>query len=400
VLQDGEAQGSLLESLDQAGDLWERTHRQNRQALQQLQRQVRIGKSRQAPHLVLITFEHAGDPDSSRDRLFADLSQRGVSFSEHYAGGLSPASGWWSLMTGYPASRASAGEKRFELRESDVTIATTLWKAGYDTAFLGVWPGSAAPLRCGFEEWTGLETPLDDVPLYPARLATARNYMTVAPNANGGQKVSLWTLLDAEIASYFRSHASSSRPWFLQIRLPEIETDSSGGSAESVVVHALEALEKSGVSAQTCVFVTTLSGPRTAPVISEHRLRTPLVMVGGHPENAGRVARNVTVAWDLLPTLLDIAGASKRPHGRDGRSLVQNSSQPPWDNERLLYWQADEQNGAQFVRRGEWFGTVAPGAPQLQLFHLPTDPDLKKDVASAHPAVVQRLLAPETTPAK
>lgn len=400
VLQDGDAQDSLLDSLDQAGNLWERTQRQNRQALQQLQRQVRIGDSRQAPHIVLITFEQARTPDepeSPRNRLFANLAQRGVSFAEHYAGGSSPSSGWWSLMTGRPASRASAGEARFQLRESDVTIATTLWKAGYDTAFFGVWSGRVAPLRCGFEEWTGLEVDGNEVPLFPAKLATARNQMTVAANANGERNVSLWKLLDIEIASFLHSHATPSRPWFLQVRLPELPAGSSTDSAETVVERTLTALEQNALSAQTCVFVTTLAGAQTAPEHSERRLRTPFVMVGGHPENVGRVARNVTVAWDLLPTLLDIAGATKRPRELEGRSLVQKSSSRPWDKERLLYWHDNAPNGVQLVRRGEWFGVVEPGARQLQLYHLPSDPDLKKDVASAHPAVVQQLLAPAPT---
>jgi hypothetical protein len=58
VLQDGDAQSSLLDALDQAGDIWTKTQRQNRDALRQLNRQVRLGESRQAPSLVIITFEH------------------------------------------------------------------------------------------------------------------------------------------------------------------------------------------------------------------------------------------------------------------------------------------------------------------------------------------------------
>lgn len=394
VLQDGDTQGSLLDSLDQAGEIWTRTQRQNQQALRQLQRQVRIGESRQTPHVILITFEHSGEEDSPRGQLFEKLAERGVSFAQHYAGGASTDSGWWSLMTGHYASRASNDKDRFQLRESDTTIAKSLWKSGYSTVFFGVWNGQASPLQCGFEEWSGFQSVPDEVPLYPHRLATGRHQMTVAANAEGRQEVSIWKLLDVEIASFLRGHQSPPRPLFMQIRLPELDAISREETAESVVEHLVAELERQSLTAQTCVFVTALAGPRSAVALSESALRVPLVMVGGHPENTGRVVQSVTATWDLLPTLLDIARASQRPPAVEGQSLVQKSSQRAWNDERLLYWEADERNGAQSVRRGEWFGTVASGAKQLKLFHLPTDPQLKNDVAKAHPAVVQQLLAP------
>lgn len=394
MLQDDDAQGSLLESLNQAGDIWTRSQRQNQQALRQLQRQVRIGESRQAPHLILITFERSHEEASPRRQFLDDLAKRGVSFSQHYAGGASSDSAWWSVMTGQPASRTRATKNRFELRGSDTTIATSLWKAGYSTAYFGIWSDQVSPLQCGFDEWTGLQSGQDEITIYPHRLATGRHQMTIAANAEGRQKVSIWKLFNIEIASVLRGSQSSSRPFFLQIRLPELNATSSEETAESVVEHLFEELERCSLTARTCVFVTTLAGPPSAAALSERALHVPLVMVGGHPENTGRVVQSVTAAWDLFPTLLDIARASKRPPATDGWSLVQKSSQRAWNDERLLYWEADERHGAQSVRWGEWFGTLASGAKRLQLFHLPTDPQLKNDVAKAHPAVVQQLLVP------
>ncbi len=109
VLGDAEAQSPLLESLDQAGAIWTKTQRQNREALRQLQRQVRVGDRRQSPHVILVTFDRASafdNTDSPRGKLFTDLSPRGVSFRQHYAGGESPESGWWTLMTGRNSGRA------------------------------------------------------------------------------------------------------------------------------------------------------------------------------------------------------------------------------------------------------------------------------------------------------
>lgn len=395
ALQDNDTQASLLDSLQQAGDVLTRTKRQNQQALQQLQRQSRIGESRQAPHLVLVTFDHAyevTDSETSRLLWFKDLSTRGVSFTQHYTGGTTADAAWCSLMTGKPALQSSRSPTDHQLRETDASIATCLWKAGYDTAFFGAWPGVVQPRRCGFEEWTGLERAHADLALFPSRLTTARSPMTIAANANGQHGVSLWKLLDAEIASFLASHAKATRPWLLHIHLPHLTDTASAETAESVVDHLFESLSSNSLSDSTCVFITALGGRSSAPKLSDAALRVPLLMIGGHPDNVGRQIASVTVAWDLLPTLLDISRAAKRPRELQGQSLMKQDSRTTWDNQRALTWTSNDHPEGFSVRQGEWFATRDRQDGPIRLYQMSADPECKIDVAETHPTVVQRLL--------
>ncbi len=406
ILQDDDAQSSLLNSLDQAGDLWTRTQRENRDALRQLNRQVRIGEQRQAPNLVLITFERAPEQNttaSPRDQLFARLKDRGASFTQHYAGGESPSSGWWTLMTGRNAGRAVDKQPRFSLRESHRTLATELWQAGYTTGMYGTWHDSAAPITCGFDDWTGLWESQDPIALYPTRLSTARSQMTIRANADAQQNVALWKLLNIEISSWLKSQQNSTRPFYLQLRLPELPPMNSNldevNSAESLVEQTLSELQNAGLDSRTCVFITTLSGPANAAPLSEQSLLVPLVMVGGHADNLGRTIPHPTAAWDLLPTFLDIALATRRETATDGRSLLANSAKSSLAQDRLLYWETDDGTSAQAVRKGDWKGTATKGDRELRLYHLPSDPREEKNVASDHPDIVQQLLAPKPSQA-
>lgn len=401
LLQDADAQSSLLDSLDRAGEIWTKTQRQNREALRELKRQVRIGESRQAPHLVLITFERASALDateSPRKKLFADLAKRGVTFSQHYAGGESPVSGWWTLMVGRNTGRARADETRFQRRDSEPTLATALWQAGYATGFFGMWSDRLSPLDNGFDDWSGLRDANDPAALYPTTLSTARSKMTISANGNGQSAVSLWKLLDAEIASFITSRTAQTRPMFLQIRLPELqpETTTPTDSAEGVVHHLFERLRKAGIESQTCVVVTALSGgdaTATTP-LSEDNLRVPFVMVGTPGLNPGTTITAPSTSCDLLPTFLELARATQKPTGTDGHSLVPGGKVDHAKADRLLYWVADQPGGAQAVRKGDWKGVAEKGARHLQLYHLPSDPQQEKNVATDHPDVVQQLLAP------
>lgn len=396
VLQDADAQSSLLDSLDRAGDLWTKTQRQNRDALRQLKRQVRIGESRQAPHLVLITFDRS---NSTRNGLFADLAHRGVNFTQHYAGGESTTSGWWTLMTGRNTGRARTDESRFELRDSEPTIATALWQAGYATGFLGVWPTGVAPLDGGFDGWTGLHGTSENTPLFPNVLQTGRTRMTIGANANDKSGASLWKLLNVEVESFIADHAGHSRPFYLQVRLPNLVSEQPpalGDTPENVVEQMFASLKKAGIENRTCVVITALAGsesPNAMP-LCDTDLRVPLVMIGAPDTASDTKFDEPSAAWDLLPTMLDLAKATRRSANSDGRSLVPVTNGRSGKSERLLYWESDRVGHVQAVRKGDWKGTANASDRQLRLYHLPTDPAEEKNVADDHPHVVKELLAP------
>lgn len=402
LLGDAAAQTPLLESLDRAGTIWTRTQRQNREALRQLNRQVRIGESRLTPHLVLVTFDRAGDFNdgrSARGKFFADLSTRGVTFRQHYAGGESPASGWWTLMTGRNSGRARQGEERFQLRETEPNLSSALWQAGYATGFIGVWHEQTSPVDMGFDDWTGWRGQTTEVPLFPTVLHTARTKMAIRANEGEKPTASLGKLLSVEMESFLSNHAVDSRPFFLQVRLTEYTAGSSTEAMESpenIVRHLFDCLHKLGIEQRTCVFITTLSGKETGTTspLSEAALRAPLVMVGGRQIVPGTEVVAPTAAWDIFPTMQDIAQSTRRATATDGISLLTFTGSDAVSSPRLLYWETDRAGRAQAVRKGEWKGTAMAGDREMSLFHLPTDPKAEKNVAADHLGVVQELRAP------
>ncbi|MBL8241544.1 MAG: arylsulfatase [Bryobacterales bacterium] len=122
---------------------------------------------------------------------------------------------------------------------------------------------------------------------------------------------------------------------------------------------------------------------------------------GGYAVN--RAVDTLTAHIDILPTLLEMAGA-RRPKGPalHGRSLVPLIKKAPWpartivtDSQReetLMKWRQAA------VMTQEW-RLVSPGPggaaePQkLELFDMRSDPGQRVDVASQHPDVVARLKA-------
>ena len=106
----------------------------------------------------------------------------------------------------------------------------------------------------------------------------------------------------------------------------------------------------------------------------------------------------MTAAYDLLPTLLDIARASRRPRELVGQSLVQQASRKAWNDQRAFTWTSNDSPGCVAIRQGEWFATRDRVDGPFRLYQSTVDPECEKDVAETHPEVVKRLqdLAAET----
>jgi len=118
----------------------------------------------------------------------------------------------------------------------------------------------------------------------------------------------------------------------------------------------------------------------------------------------GEIGEALTTVMDVVPTLLELAGAvhpGSRYHGRAvaplrGRSLLpylERRRDAAHDPEEAIGW---ELFGRRAIRQGEWKAVFIPapaGPGAWQLYDLAADPGETNDLAQTHPAVLDALLA-------
>ncbi len=124
----------------------------------------------------------------------------------------------------------------------------------------------------------------------------------------------------------------------------------------------------------------------------EGGIRVPMIVRWPGTVPAGQTSVDPWAHWDILPTLVDLAGG-KAPGNIDGKSMVRmlrGQSQPAHPP---FYWEFHERGFQQAVRMGQWKAVrLKPGAP-LELYDLGKDEREEHDVAAAHAAIVKKIEA-------
>lgn len=105
---------------------------------------------------------------------------------------------------------------------------------------------------------------------------------------------------------------------------------------------------------------------------------------------AGTKTDQVATCWDVISTFSEILQVA--PPKTDGRSFLPAlHGKPPVP--RDLYFEYPEAAGMQSVRMGDW-KQIRPNLKKdparAELYHLPTDPSEKNDVAKDHPDIVAK----------
>lgn len=143
--------------------------------------------------------------------------------------------------------------------------------------------------------------------------------------------------------------------------------------------------------------------------VYEGGIRVPLIARRPGAVPAGRASGADVAFQDLLPTLLDAAGAAARvPRDVDGLSLkplLEGQDGGPAFRDRTLYMEFPDYGGQQMARLGRWKavrrGLAGNPAAPVELYDLEADSGETTDLAAANPAVVaelQRILARERRP--
>lgn len=349
-------------------------------------------------------------------------------------------------------------EGQTPLPADEITVAELLKKQGYATGAIGKWglgpPGSEGdPLKQGFDFFFGYNCQRHAHNHYPTYLWRNDQRLTLEGNDGGdtGKQFS-HDLMEVETLKFLRENQK--RPFFLYlpyiiphvaVQVPEDSLaeyrgklgddppyDGKKGYRPHPAPHAgyaamitrmdrtigrvLDLLKELKLEDNTLVLFSSDNGPThnvggadstffesAGPLrglkgdVYEGGIRTPLVARWPGKIKAGTVSDHVCYFPDVLPTLLEVAGAAgQTPKGIDGVSFAptlfgQADRQKKHDH---LMWEFHGYGGQQAVRLGDWKGvrrTMHKGNTKVELYNLKDDVGEKTDVAAKHPDVVQRI---------
>lgn len=416
---------NLSDQLSEADALYSEAKRQNRSAIQQANRQVRIGAAKRSPNFVLITIDRLGITDLScygqsqwQTPRIDELARSGLKLSNYYAGAGDAATGHQSLLTGC-FSRVNPSNGNTGL------LPRTLWNAGYRTAFVGDWSSASSLKAQGYEDWSGWNTTTNE---YPDWAEINGRRVTLEDNLNDGRRVRRVKFLLSEVRSLMQESRIRGNPFFLHIA-QSLFTDTDWKSftrtdyerrvlaADEVVGGVLDVLRELGLTSHTWVLFTATAGPHPtiASVVretqstgefrvsdhglSEGNLRVPCLISWPREISSGSTADQVVGVWDLLPTVSELAAVNRAIPRTDGQTL-----KPLWHPKaataaRRLVWRSAFVRNGFAVRDGKWKAVKTSSDDAGTLFDLSIDPLEQRNLAGAEPDVLGRLLSAEATPA-
>jgi arylsulfatase len=335
-----------------------------------------------------------------------------------------------------------------------VTIAELLRERGYATGAMGKWglggPDSGGlPTRQGFDHWFGYLCQRQAHNFYPRYLWRNETKVPLSGNDRGltGEQYS-HDLIAEEAVQFISDHRHE--PFFLYVpftiphlaiqvpedslalyrgRWPDPPYDGDrylphpaprAGYAAMVsrmdrdVGRILDLVKRLGLDEDTIVFFTSDNGPTynrlggsdseffdsNGPLrgykgsLYEGGIRVPLVVRAPGRIESGRTTDHVAAFWDVLPTLVELAGGTP-PDGIDGINflpeLTGHGEQPEHE---YLYWEFPSYGRQQAVRLGDWKGVrqnMARGNMEIELYNLSDDIGESQNVAAEHAHVVARV---------
>jgi arylsulfatase len=344
---------------------------------------------------------------------------------------------------------------QYPLPADTVTMARVLQQAGYVTGAFGKWGlggvgTSGDPLNQGFDRFFGYNCQRHAHNLYPTYLVDDRRQRMLSGNTAGvtGETYAPQQVAD-EMLAFVRAHRE--RPFFvyyptviphLALQVPEAElaayrgqwpeTPYTGKSYQphptpraayaamisffdKQVGRLLSLLKELELDDRTIVLLTSDNGTTHLAEqvdaeffesvgslrglkgsVYEGGIRVPLVARWPGRIQPGTQSDLLAAHYDLLPTLLDVAGLTP-PVDTDGLSYLPTLLGRPDQQRRhaFLLWDFAGYGGQLAVRHGRWKGIWRdlrknPDAP-MELYDLVADVGETKNVAGEHPEVVAKL---------
>ncbi|GBU07689.1 arylsulfatase [Bacteroidales bacterium] len=127
--------------------------------------------------------------------------------------------------------------------------------------------------------------------------------------------------------------------------------------------------------------------------LREGGIRVPLIVSWGNKIKANTQSNHICAAWDIMPTLCELAGTESPP--TDGISFVPELFNRQQKEHEYLYWEFSEGAGSKAMRMGKWKGLILnikkEGESNMLLFDLEKDPREQNNIASEHPEIIDQM---------
>lgn len=384
------------------------------------------------------------------------LAQQGMRFTQHYSGSTVCAPSRSSLLTGLHTGHTYVrGNGKYQLRDNDqdITIASLLKEAGYHTATIGK-AGTGCtcdvgqPNKKGFDYFFGFLGHGAAHTYFPKEVY--RNREKISFPENGGFKT--WSgetyiqdVFLKEVLEYIEKHKKE--PFFLhyasilphaQMYAPEEFKKSYKGKfpekryegrhfgtcedpnattagminrMDWEVGQIVEKLKELGLYENTVVMFASDNGPHnvggrdpeffksSGPYrgikrdLYEGGVRVPFIVKWPGIVKSGSVTDHVSAFWDVMPSLLDIAGV-KCSQKTDGISFYPTLTGQKQKEHEYLYWEFHERGKCQAVRKGKWKGVrknILKGNMDIELYNIEDDIHEDINVAEHYPEIVKTI---------
>ncbi|MBK9170752.1 MAG: arylsulfatase [Bryobacterales bacterium] len=376
------------------------------------------------------------------------VAAEGMRFTDCYAGASVCAPARSTLMTGQHtghttvrANASTATGRRVPLRQDDKTVAEFLkgpeWRGSFDeeraykTAVIGKWglgePGTTGlPNDHGFDEWYGFLNQQHAHSHYPLYLWRNKTREPIKGNSHGARREYASDLFEREALYFIDRHRYE--PFFLyftptvphaKFEVPDLGPYANEPWPEEAKNYAamvtrmdryvgsiMAKLKETGLDERTLVFVTSDNGGTSdfkpfntwGPLrgqkgaIYEGGLRVPMLARWPGKIQPGSVSSMPWAFYDLLPTAADLAEVRGIPRTVDGISIVPTLLGKQQNTDRPLYWEQYSGGFQQAVRMGRWKGIRKGLDGPLVLYDLAADIGETKDIASANPAIVRKMV--------
>ncbi|HPR82316.1 MAG TPA: arylsulfatase [Pontiellaceae bacterium] len=381
------------------------------------------------------------------------LAQDGLRFTQFYAGSAVCAPSRCSLMTGLHtghapvrANREAKSEGQEPMPEGTVTLPALLRQAGYVSGMFGKWglgaPGSSSDPMVYFDEFFGYNCQRQAHSYYPDHLWHNRETVPL------DKKTYSHDLILKASFDFIRAHRNEPFFCYLAVTIPHAAMQAppalhekyrklfpqfenligkyDGAQVQNPVAalpamiehldtgvgQLMDLLNELGIDRNTLIIFTSDNGPHKEggnnPAfwnssgslrggkadLYEGGLREPFIARWPGVIAPGTVSDVPAAAWDILPTLCELARTAP-PADIDGISLVPALKGQPQPAHDYLYWELEQQGGQQALRKGNWKAVrrniLKNPQAAIELYDLSKDPAESTNVAALHPEIVQTL---------